>query len=62
VAYRYQKDRNGDLLFFVNDVNQPSKIVHLRYDAANRSFYFDRSWYYNGGLVSAMKLYVSPLM
>jgi hypothetical protein len=62
VAYRYQKDRNGDLLFFVSDVNQPGKIVHLRYHAANRSFYFDRSWYYNGGLVSAMKLYVSPLM
>ena len=61
VAYRYQKERNGDLQFFVYDVNQPGKIVHLRYHAANRSFYFDRSWYYNGGLVSAMKLYVSPL-
>ena len=62
VAYRYQKDRNGDLVFFVYDVNQPGKIVHLRYHITDRSFYFDRSWYYNGGLVSAMKLYVSPLM
>ena len=62
VAYRYTTERNGDLLFFVYDVNQPGKIVHLRYHVANRSFYFDPSWYYAGGLVSAMKLYVSPLM
>ena len=62
VAYRYTTERNGDLRFFVCDVNQPGKIVHLRYHAANRSFYFDPSWYFAGGLVSAMKLYVSPLM
>lgn len=62
VAYRYQAQPNGDLLFFVCDVNQPGKVVHLRYQASNRSFYFDPSWYYNGGLISAMKLYVSPLM
>jgi hypothetical protein len=36
--------------------------VHLRYQVSIRSFYFDPSWYYDGGLVSAMKLYVSPLM
>jgi hypothetical protein len=50
------------LLFFVCDVNQPDKVVHLRYHAANNSFYFDRSWYFDGGLVTAMRLYVSPLM
>jgi hypothetical protein len=62
VAYRYEAKPNGDLVFSVSDVNQPSKIVHLRYQASDRSFYFDRSWYFDGGLVTAMRLYVSPLM
>ena len=62
VAYDYAAEPNGDLQFTVYDVNQPGKIVHLRYQASDRSFYYDPSWYYVGGLVSAMKLYVSPLM
>jgi hypothetical protein len=61
VAYAYAKQPNGDLLFFVYDVNQPGKKVHLRYQTANRSFYYDRTPYYPGGLVSVMKLYMSPL-
>lgn len=61
VAYKYVKQSNGDLLFFVCDVNQPAKEVHLRYQAANRSFCYDRTPYYPGGLVSVMRLYVSPL-
>jgi hypothetical protein len=60
VTYRYVKQPNGDLLFFVYDVNQPGKEVHLRYQTADRSFYYDRTPYYPGGLVSAMKLYASP--
>jgi hypothetical protein len=61
VAYAYAKQPNGDLLFFVYDVNQPAKKVHIRFQTANRSFYYDRTPYYPGGLVSVMKLYVSPL-
>ena len=61
VAYKYAKQPNGDLLLFVCDVNQPAKEVHLRYQAANRSFYYDRTPYYPGGLVSVMRLYASPL-
>ncbi|HZC34380.1 MAG TPA: hypothetical protein VE242_02135 [Chthoniobacterales bacterium] len=60
VAYKYTRQPNGDLLFFVYDANQPGKEVHLRYQPADRSFYYDRTPYYPGGLVSAMKLYVSP--
>jgi hypothetical protein len=61
IAYKYLKQRNGDLLFFVYDVNQPGKDVHVRYQASNRSFYYDSTWYYPGGLVSVLKMYVSPL-
>jgi hypothetical protein len=60
VAYRCDQQPNGDLVFFVYDVNQPKKIVHLTYRATDRSFYFDRTWYYKGGLVSVLSLYVSP--
>lgn len=61
IAYKYIKQSNGDLLFFVYDVNQPGKQVHVRYQASNQSFYYDRTPYYLGGLVSVMKMYVSPL-
>jgi hypothetical protein len=61
VVYKYQRQPNGDVIFLVYDVNQPAKEVHLRYQASNRSFYYDRTPYYPGGLVSVMRMYVSPL-
>jgi len=61
VVYRCDRQPNGDLVFFVYDANQTKKIVHLTYRAADRSFYFDRAWYYKGGLVSVLALYVSVL-
>jgi hypothetical protein len=61
VVYHCTQQPNGDLAFFVYDANQAKKIVHLTYRAADRSFYFDRTWYYKGGLVSVLPLYVSVL-
>jgi hypothetical protein len=60
VAYHYDRQPNGDLVFLVCDSNQAKKIVHLTYRRADRSFYYDRTWYYRGGLVSVLPLYVSP--
>jgi hypothetical protein len=62
IAYSYTTTPDGDLVFNVYDVNQPAKVVHVRYHAADRSFYLDKTWYYNGGLVSILKLYVSALL
>jgi hypothetical protein len=62
VVYKYQSQPNGDLVFDVYDPNQPGKLVHLTYRSSDRSFYFDKTWYYKGGLVTALKLYVSPIM
>jgi hypothetical protein len=59
VVYHYDRQPNGDLSFLVYDSNQAKKIVHLTYRPADRSFYFDRTWYYKGGLVSVLPLYVS---
>jgi hypothetical protein len=61
VAYHYASGQNGDIVFDVYDVNQPGKLVHLTYHASDRSFYFDKTWYYGGGLVSTLPLYISPL-
>ena len=61
IVYRYEARPNGDLIFSVYDVNQPGKLVHLSYRASDESFYFDKTWYYPGGLVNVMPLFVSPL-
>jgi len=61
VAYHYTPEANGDIVFDVYDANQPGKLVHLTYRALDRSFYYDKTWYYSGGLVSVLPLYVSPL-
>jgi hypothetical protein len=61
VAYHYAPGQDGDLTFDVYDANQPGKLVQLSYRAADRSFYFDKTWYYKGGLVSVLPLYVSVL-
>jgi hypothetical protein len=61
VVYHYDSRPNGDLVFDVYDANQPGKLVHLSYHASDRSFYYDKTWYYRGGLVSVLPLYVSLL-
>lgn len=61
VVYTYKAEPNGDLVFSLYDVNQPGKLVNLRYLSSNESFYFDKTWYYPGGLVNILPLYVSPL-
>jgi hypothetical protein len=61
VVYHYTPEANGDLAFEVYDANQPGKLVHLTYRAPDRSFYLDKTWYYNLGLVTVLRLYQSPL-
>ena len=61
IVYHYTAEADGDIVFDVYDVNQPGKLVHLTYRASDRSFYFDKTWYYPGGLVSALSLFVCPL-
>jgi hypothetical protein len=61
VVYGCTPEANGDLVFDVYDVNQPEKLVHLTYRASDRSFYLDKTWYYRLGLVTVLRLYVSPL-
>ena len=61
VVYHCTPEENGNLVFDVYDANQPMKLVHLTYRASDRSFYLDKTWYYNRRLVTVLRLYVSPL-
>lgn len=61
VAYHFAEQPSGDFVFDVYDANQPGKLVHLTYRPSDRSFYFDKTWYFRGGLVSAMRLFAGPL-
>jgi hypothetical protein len=62
VVYGYRAEPTGDLVFLVCDVNQPGHLVHLRYQASDERFDFDRTWFYPGGLVNVLPLYVSLLI
>jgi hypothetical protein len=61
VVYHCTLEANHDLVFDVYDANQPGKLVHLTYRASDLSFYLDKTWYYNLGLVTVLRLYMSPL-
>ncbi len=61
IVYRMQREAGGDLRFSVYDPNYPAAPTSLSYVAARRSFDFDKRWYFPGGQVNAMRIYISPL-
>ena len=61
IVYRMRREPGGDLHFTVYDPNYPAAPASLRYVAARRSFDFERRWYFPGGQVNAMRIYISPL-
>lgn len=56
VLHSYQKTPRG-IDYFVYDPNLPGKICLLQYDNATRSFYYQKTWYYPGGLVNSLRVY-----
>ena len=61
IVYRLHREPGGDLSFTVYDPNYPAAPTGLKYSAARRSFDFDKRWYFPGGQVNAMRIYISPL-
>lgn len=61
VAYAVKREPGGNLLFTVYDSNYPSRPSWLRYVAAERSFDFEKRWYFPGGRVNVMRVFLSPL-
>lgn len=60
LVYAARKLPNGDVRFTVYDPNYPSKPSWLDYKAGERSFEFEKRWYFPGGRVNLMRVYLSP--
>jgi hypothetical protein len=60
VAYRMERKSNGDPRFWVYDPNYPGRAAWLDYRSERRSFEFEPRWYFPGGQVNVMRVYISP--
>ncbi|MGV3530794.1 MAG: hypothetical protein ACO1QR_00385 [Chthoniobacteraceae bacterium] len=61
VVYRGETLPNGDIRFLVYDPNYPSEPTPLDFSQAEKSFSFPRRWYFPGGRVNLMRVYISPI-
>jgi hypothetical protein len=61
VAFRMNRKSNGDPRYWVYDPNYPGAAAWLDYRSAARSFEFEPRWYFPGGRVNVMRLYISPI-
>lgn len=61
VAYRVERSRDGKTRFWVYDPNYPGASAWLDYYEERRSFEFQPRWYFPGGQVNVMRVYLSPL-
>lgn len=60
IVYAAHPQPNGDVRYDLYDPNYPSEKTWLLYRAAERSFDFDKRWYFPGGRVNVMRVYISP--
>lgn len=60
VAHGFIERGGGDIDFLIYDPNLPGKECVLEYDAGGRSFALPRTFYWRGGRVNALAVYISP--
>jgi len=60
VIYGYHRQKNGDLKFHLYDPNYPGESGTLFYHAKERSFDFPKRWFWIGGRVNVMRVYITP--
>jgi hypothetical protein len=61
VLFDHRRMANGDIRFALYDPNYPEQAGALFYRAATRSFDFPKRWYWTGGRVNLLRVYISPL-
>lgn len=64
VLYRYEllpAKQGGDVKFALYDPNYPGEVGSLRFNNAQSSFEFPKRWFWTGGRVNLMRVYISPL-
>jgi hypothetical protein len=60
IPYAQRREAGGNITFFVYDPNYPDEPTWLFYRASERSFEFAPRWYFPGGRVNVMRVYLSP--
>jgi len=60
VLYDYHRSTGGDLTFDLYDPNYPGQKGALYYHADGRWFDFPKRWFWTGGRVNLMRVYLTP--
>lgn len=60
VVYDSKLLPNGNTRYLVYDPNYPAEPSWVDYVPAERSFNFQKRWYFPGGRVNVMRVYISP--
>ncbi|HYR57119.1 MAG TPA: hypothetical protein VEO95_00760 [Chthoniobacteraceae bacterium] len=60
VVFAMRREPNGDVRFETYDPNYPDRSSWLYYRAAQRSFDYEKRWYFPGGRVNVMRVFISP--
>ncbi len=60
IPYAQRREAGGNISFLVYDPNYPNEPSWLFYRASERSFEFAPRWYFPGGRVNVMRVYLSP--
>lgn len=61
VVYAVRREAGGNLSFTVYDPNYPNESSWVFYRGSERSFEFEPRWYFPGGRVNVMRVFISPL-
>jgi hypothetical protein len=61
VIYDYSRLQNGDIVFWNYDPNYHNTSSWLVYDAKDRDFILQKRWFFPGGHVNLMRVYISPI-
>jgi hypothetical protein len=60
IPYSLDREPGGNVTFHVYDPNYPNEPSWLFYRASERSFEFEKRWYFPGGRVNLMRVFISP--
>ena len=61
IPYAQRREPGGNISFTVYDSNYPNEPSWLFYRASERSFEFEPRWYFPGGRVNVMRVFISPV-
>lgn len=61
IPYAQKREAGGNVRYFVYNPNYPNEPTWLLYRASERSFEFAPRWYFPGGRVNVMRVFISPL-